>query len=195
MSLYRVNFGEYSLLHSTNETYYNYFDFNGKKYTIGAFVRLTEKGYRELYRNAGYNFIKSDVRLADYCTDLNGKKSWTYIIGWYTYPDGSKRPVLHSTTLEPEIIVSEVFRSPINELTYSPGELKVEFKEPNYNPSDCDVEGVVFGWVVFFVIWIGAFVFKDWWIVLLIQISAGWYFGNWRENKINEAIRKQKFKE
>ena len=29
----------------------------------------------------------------------------------------------------------------------------------------------------------------------MIQISAGWYFGNWRENKINEAIRKQKFKE
>lgn len=195
MSLYRVNFGEYSLLHSTNETYYNYFDFNGKKYTIGAFVRLTEKGYRELYRNSGYNFVKSGVRLADYCTDSNNKKSWTYIIGWYVYPDGSKRPVLHSTTLEPEMIVSEVVNSAINELVYSPGELQVEFKEPNYNPSDCEVEGVVFGWIVFFVIWIGAFVFKDWWIVLLIQISAGWYFGNWRENKINEAIRKQKFKE
>lgn len=195
MSLYKVNFGEYSLLHSTNETYYNYFDFNGKKYTIGAFVKLTEKGYRELYRNSGYNFVKSGVRLADYCMDANNKKSWTYIIGWHMYPDGSKRPILHSTTLEPEIIVSEVVNSAINELVYTPGELQVEFKEPNYNPSDCEVEGVVSGWVVFFVIWIGAFIFKDWWIVLLIQISAGWYFGNWRENKINEAIRKQKFKE
>lgn len=195
MSLYKVNFGEYSLLHSTNETYYNYFDFNGKKYTIGAFVKLTEKGYRELYYNSGFNFVKNGVQLVDYYTDCKNTKKWTYIIGWHVYPDGSKRPVLHSTNLEPDIVVSEVLYSAINEIVDKPGELKVEFKEPNYNPNDCEVEGVVLGWVVFFVIWIGAFVFKDWWIVLLIQISAGWYFGNWRDNKINEAIRKQKFKE
>lgn len=195
MSLYKVNFGEYSLLHSTNETYYNYFDFNGKQYVIGALVRLTEKGHRELYRNSGYNFVKNGVRLVDYHTDSKNTKSWRYIIGWHMYPDGSKRPVLHSTNLEPDVIVSEVLYPSINEVIDKPGELQVEFKEPNYNPSDCEVEGVVSGWVVFFVIWIGAFVFKDWWIVLLIQISAGWYFGNWRENKINEAIRKQKFKE
>ena len=195
MSLYKVNFGEYSLLHSTNETYYNYFDFNGKQYTVGALVKLTEKGHRELYRNSGYNFVKNGVRLVDYHTDSKSTKSWRYIIGWHMYPDGSKRPVLHSTNLEPDVIVSEVLYPAVNEVIDKPGELKVEFKEQNYNPSDCEVEGVVFGWAIFFVVWIGAFVFKDWWIVLLIQISAGLYFGNWRENKINDAIRKQKFKE
>lgn len=195
MSLYKVNFGEYSLLHSTNETHYNYFDFNGNKYTIGAFVKLTDKGHRELYRNAGCNFIKSCVRLVDYYTDAKNKKSWTYIIGWYVYPNGIKRPIFHSTNLDTDVIVSEVLCPNINEEVVKPGELKVEFKEPNYNPSDCEVEGVEIGWVVFILVWISAFLFKDWWIVLLVQISAGWYFGNWRENKINEAIRKQKFKE
>lgn len=195
MSLYKVDFGEYSLLHSTNKTYYDYFDFQGKKYTIGTFVKLTEKGHRELYRNSGCNFGNNNVRLVNYYTDCNNKKEWTYIIGWHVYPDRSKRPILHSTNLNPDIVISEVLYPAIDETVNKPGELKVEFKEPNYNPSDSEVEGVVFGWVVFFVIWIGAFVFKDWWIVLLIQISAGWYFGNWRENKINEAIRKQKFKE
>ena len=48
--------------------------------------------------------------------------------------------------------------------------------------------------MILIVVMLAAFIFKDWWIRLIIQIGAGWYFGSWREKKINEAIRNQKFK-
>jgi hypothetical protein len=97
--------------------------------------------------------------------------------------------------LKPAELVSDVVWSPINEAVYTPGELQVEFKESKYFPKDWEVEGVMSGWLVMVLIWIVAFIFKDWWITLLVQICAGVYFGSWRENKINEAISTQKFKE
>lgn len=191
MNCYKVNFGDYSLVHTYDETHFDYFDFGGKKYPIGAHIILNDEGMKEMYHNGRYNYKKGDFRLVDHWIDRHGKEKWKYIIGWRD----SSWPIFHTTPEPPCNFIKDVVSLPFNEEVYKPGELKVEFKEPNYNPSDSEVDGVVFGWIVFFVIWIGAFVFKDWWIVLLVQISAGWYFGNWRENKINEAIRKQKFKE
>ena len=191
MNCYKVNFGDYTLLHAYDETYFDYFEFNNKKYPIGSHIILNDKGMKEMYYNGCYNYQKGDFRLVDHWVDRNRKEKWKYLIGWRD----SYYPIFYTTMDAPLVFVKEVVELPFDETFYTPGELKVEFKEPNYNPSDCNVEGVMCGWVVFFVIWISAFFFKDWWIVLLIQISAGWYFGNWRENKINEAIRKQKFKE
>lgn len=191
MNFYGVNFGEYRLIHSYDETYFEYFEFNGEKYPIGAHVVLNDIGMREMYHNGRYNYKKGDFRLVDHWIDRQGKERWEYIIGW----SECKLPIMYQTLKPPATFVKEVIGAPFDETIYVPGELKVEFKEPNYFPKDNEVDGVIGGWIVLIVVWLLAFIFKDWWITLLIQISACLYFGKWRDNKINEAIRTQKFKE
>lgn len=192
MGYYKVNFGDYSICHSDTCKYFDYFEFNEKKYPIGSYVKLTKRGMYELFYNHGYNYVKGGFRLVDHYVTESGKTEWKYIIG---HLHDSTIPVLHSTSIKPEELISEVLCSAVDESIHTPGELKITFKEPNYFPKDWEVKGVMFGWFAMILIWILALVFKDWWITLLIQICAGWYFGNWRENKINEAISTQKFKE
>lgn len=193
MGCYKVNFGDYCLAHYDDLKYFDYFEFNGKKYSIGAPVKLTPKGMEKMFHNGRYDYKKGDFRLVDHFIDDHGIERWEYIIGWLH--SSCKIPVFYLTNLKPEELVSDVVWSPINEAVHTPGELQVEFKESKYFPKDWEVEGVMSGWFVMVLIWIVAFIFKDWWITLLVQICAGVYFGSWRENKINEAISTQKFKE
>lgn len=193
MGFYRVNFGEYFLCHHTDTKYFDYFEHNGEKYIIGSKVELTDKGTNEMIHNGVYNYVKNDFRLVDHYVTENGNEEWTYIIGWRNYGNGVKSPVFYYTRINPDELVSNVLSMKIDEKKYAPGELKVEFKEPNYFPKDWEVEGVMAGWAVLVVVWLIALLFKDWWITLIIQIAAGFYFGNWRETQINKAISEQKF--
>ena len=192
MGCYKVRFGDYCLAHYDGCKYFDYFEFNGKKYPIGAYVDLTESGQNYFLRDAGYGFIRGGFRLVDHYITDKGIEEWKYIIG-RSYETSS--PFFRSTRQTPDELINKVLCAEIDETVYTPGELQVTFKEPNYSPNDWEVNGVMFGWFVMVLVWIGALVFKDWWITLLIQIGAGLYFGNWREKKINEAISTQKFKE
>lgn len=193
MGYYRVNFGDYSLAHSDSCKYFNYFEFRGKKYPIGSFVTLNDHGMRDMFYSKGYNYVKGGFRLVDHYITDNGREEWKYFIG-HIY--NSTTPVIHVTHIPPDELLSEVLQKEMDETVDTPGELQVEFKESSfyYSPKDWEVKGVMFGWLVMLLVWIGAFIFKDWWITLLIQIVAGWYFGSWREKKINQAIEKQDFK-
>jgi len=191
MGCYKVQFGDYCLPHYDDFKYFNYFEFNGKKYPIGAYVDLTEDGWFYMLHDRGYGFIRGNFRLVDHFITDKGIEKWEYIIG-RSYETNT--PFLKSTTKTPDELIAKVKCAEINEGVYAPGELEVKFKEPNYFPNDWEVKGVMFGWFVMVLVWIGALVFKDWWITLLIQIGVGWYFGSWREKKINEAISTQKFK-
>lgn len=192
MGCYRVYFGDYFTVHHDGFKYFNYFDFQGRKYPIGSYVKLTDKAMRDLELNSQYrHVVLGGFRVADHFIDDKGYERWTYIIG--KIPNYTQ-PFFHTTSKKPEEMISEVFGQELNETVQPAGELEVEFKEPNYFPKDWEVEGVMFGWVLLVIVWIGAFIFKDWWIRLIIQIGAGWYFGSWREKKINEAITNQKFK-
>lgn len=191
MGYYKVNFGDYCLAHSDEATHLNYFEFRGKKYPIGSYVTLNDRGTLDMVYNQGYNYVKGGFRLVDHYFTNNGREEWLYFIG-HLY--NSTMPVVHCTHISPDELLSEVLNKEFDEQIDTIGELQVEFNEPNYSPKDWEVEGVMFGWCVMIIIWIFALVFKDWWIKLLIQIGAGWYFRMWRENKINKAISTQKFK-
>lgn len=191
MGCYKVSFGDYCLAHYDDLTYFNYFEVNGKKYPIGANVKLTPNGEYQVFKNHGHGFLRGNFRLVDHFINDKGVECWVYIIG-KSY--NSNLYYFHTTTTAPDELIDSALCSEIDESSFTPGELEVEFVEPNYSPKDWEVEGVMTGWVVMALAWIGAFVFKDWWIRLAIQIVAGFYFGNWREKKINEAISKQKFK-
>ena len=191
MGYYKVQFGDYCLAHHTDCKYFNYFEFKGKKYPIGAYVNLTKDGEWHFYRNEGYNFIRGNFRLVDHYIDSKGIEKWEYIIG---KPYNSNLFMFRPTTKTPDELIAEVKCAELNEKIITPGELEVEFKEPNYFPKDWEVDGVMTGWVILAVVWILALLFKDWWIKLGIQLAAIWYFSSWRNKKINEAIRKQKFK-
>lgn len=191
MNVYKVNFGEYSLTHFYTYTYFDNFTFNGKKYYIGSHVKLTEKGMSEMYRNGRYDYNKGDFRLVGHYINDKKKEEWEYIIGWW----GQGLPIVYTTQTKPEELISAVLSSEIDESMHTPGKLQVDFISPNYSPKDWEVPGVMLGWVIFIIVWICAFIFKDWWFRLIIQIVASFYFGSWREKKINEAITTQKFKE
>lgn len=191
MSNYRVNFGDYCLAHHDNFKYFNYFEFKGKKYPIGAYVNLTKDGEYYMLHDRGYNFVRGNFRLVDHYINDKGTEYWKYIIGWLY---DSNVPLLKYTTKTPDELITEVKCAPISEDVFTPGELKVEFAEFNYSPKDWEVEGVMTGWVVMALVWVLALVFKDWWLKLIIQLGAVWYFSSWREKKINEAISTQKFK-
>ena len=191
MNVYNVNFGEYSLTHFYTYTYFDNFTFNGKKYYIGSHVKLTEKGMSEMYHNGRHDYKKGDFRLVGHYINDKKKEEWKYIIGWW----GQGLPIVYTTQTKPEELVSVVLSSEIDESMHTPGELQVDFIAPNYSPKDWEVPGIMLGWVIFIIVWICAFIFKDWWLRLIIQIVASFYFGSWREKKINEAIITQKFKE
>lgn len=191
MGCYRVDFGDYSMAHYDSYKYFNYFEFNGKKYPVGAYVDLTDDGRYHMLHDRGYGFIRGNFRLVDHFINDKGVEKWEYIIG---RSHETNTPFFKTTTKTPDELIAVVKCLEFNETLDTPGELKVEFKEFNYSPNDWEVEGVMFGWFVMALVWVLALVFKDWWITLIVQIGAGWYFGSWREKKINEAIRAQKFK-
>lgn len=192
MGCYKVCFGDYCLAHYDGFKYFDYFEFGGKKYPIGAFVNLTDSGEHHILSGRGYSFIRGNFRLVDHFINDKGVEMWEYIIG-KAY--NSNLYYFSTTNKSPDKLISSVLCAAIDETVHAPGELHVEFKEPNYFPKDWEIDGVMFGWFVMVLVWIGALVFKDWWITLLVQICAGVYFGSWREKKINEAISTQKFKE
>ena len=191
MGCYKVRFNDYCLAHYDDLTYFNYFEVRGKKYPIGAYVKLTQNGEYQMLKDRGYGFLRGNFRLVDHFINDKGVECWEYIIG-KSYD--SDLYYFRTTTIAPDELIDAVLCSEIDETTFTPGELEVEFVEPNYSPKDWEVKGVMTGWLIMALVWVGALVFKDWWITFIIQIVAGFYFGSWREKKINEAISKQKFK-
>lgn len=189
MTFYNVDFGDYSLSHNVNYKYFNYFEFQGKKYYIGSHVKLTKRGMSLMYENGIYTYTKGDFRLVDHQINSRGAEEWTYIIGWYD----KRTPKIYTTKEKPDALVSEVVEDPIDESVDEACELHVEFKEPNYFPKDNEVPGLISGWVMAVAIWLCAYIFKDWWFTLIIQLGVCFYFAKWRDDKINEAIRTQNF--
>ena len=190
MGVYTVKFGDYSLPHYTDHKYFNYFEFQGKKYYIGSHIKLSEKGMVPMLHNGVYSYRKGDFRLIDHQITDKGIERWTYLIGWYY---DCKIPRLYSTTEKPDVLISEVIDDPVDEGIEEAGELHVEFKESNYFPKDYEVPGLITGWIIAVIAWLGAYIFKDWWLALFIQLGVCFYFAKWRDDKINEAIRKQNF--
>ena len=157
MGCYKVRFGDYCLPHYDSCKYFDYFEFKGKKYPIGAYVNLTESGERHILSGHGHGFIRGNFRLVDCFIDNEGVKRWKYIIG-KSY--NSNMYYFQTTNKTPDELISSVLCAEIDKDIYSLGELQVDFKEPNYFPKDCEVEGVAFGWVMLILVWIGAFIFK-----------------------------------
>lgn len=192
MGYYKVDFGDYCLAHHDDCTYFNHFEFRGEKYPIGSFVELTENGRWHFLRDCGYGFRRGNFRLVDHFVNNKGVEKWKYIIG-KSY--NSDMYYFRTTTKMPDELIDSVQAQKFDETVEEVGELKVEFKDFNYSPKDWEVEGVMAGWFVMAVVFIGAFIFKDWWLRWLIQSGSGYYFGAWRDKKINEAIASQRFKE
>lgn len=191
MGCYKVRFEDYSLAHYDDFKYYNYFEFRGKKYPIGAYVNLTKRAEYDMLHNRGHGFIKGNFRLVDHFINDKGNERWEYIIG---KSHKTNSYYFHTTSKSPDELLNNVLGPEIDETVYLSGELKVEFKEPNYFPKDWEVKGVMLGWFIYIIFWISLFVLKDVWIRVIIQIITGLYFGKWRDNKINEAIKTQNFK-
>lgn len=148
-----------------DRTYYDYFDFEGKRYPLGTTITLKEP----------YNSKLSDMHdkqtiiLEHYVT--HGKEC--YKIFWkYTFQGEIYCHQIYATSDKfiKEIIASD---KAIIHLVLKP----VEYEKDSENGE------VKFGWLIYVLVMFGLLLFKDWWMG---WIAASIYFFNWRKKKLRK---------
>lgn len=185
---YSVDYGDYHLAHHDSCYYFNYFEFNGKKYPVGSFVTLSRRG--EFDMDHGHNYVHGGFRLVSHYVTAKGREEWEYIIGNLNSP---KFPVFHTTGARPEELITGVLAEEIDEDVYYIGELQVVFEEPNLQIMDWEVEGVMSGWAICIVACILVTIFQDpiraclWFIICRC-------FYLYRKEARNKAISEEKSK-
>ena len=49
---------------------------------------------------------------------------------------------------------------------------------------DWEIPELMFGWIAYIIFFIVAFIFKEWYVSMPLQIIVGWNFGLWRQKKV-----------
>ena len=150
-----------------------WFDFKGKRYRVHSVVKLTDEGrsYLEMSRK---EVILTEV----FHSNFGGKKMWTYLGDDIRLHIGVRDK---STDVPPDELIEEVIEAASQEYAsreilganspyFATGEKNV--------PKDWDIPEVKMGWIIFILVFIGAFIFRDWYVQLIIRLIAGiWFFG------------------
>ena len=155
------------------------FTFKGEKYLVYSIVRLTSEG--KMYLDT----TKEQVILTEHFINWNGKECWTYQVGW-AYQ--TNQPLRVSTDCHPDKIIEEVI------LPASANYVEREIfgtkassytKGTKHKAKDLEIPELRKAWVYLILIFIGASIFKDWYIKLIIRIASVWFFGFYRQAYIN----------
>ena len=146
------------------------FTFKGKKYLVHSVVSLTKKG--KMYLETTNN----QAILTEHFINRDGKDWWTYEVGW-AYP--INQPLRVSTDVHPNEIIDEVI-APAS-VDYAERELfgtqATSYTNGIKNiPKDWDIPEMWKAWIYLILIFIGAAIFKDWYVKLIIRIGTAWYF-------------------
>lgn len=152
-----------------NHTYS--FTFQGKFYIVYSAVILSENGKSKL------GVTKDQVILTEHFTYYNGKECWTYEVGWKS---GVNMPLRVTTDIPPEELIERV--SIPGTLGYLERELfgdkATSYKQgKKVTTPDYKIPGLMSKWVIFILVCIGAMLFKDWYVKVIIWTVAGWVFG------------------
>lgn len=157
------------------------FEFKGEKYLTYSKVKLTKYGMRYL------ETTKEVVQLIEQFIYYNGTTCWKYALDWKYDSALGMHPISISTDEPPEKLIEEVIQpatieylehvitgKPMSNQTVK----KITLKE-------WEIPGLMTGWTVFILVYIGIFIFKDWIIRFILWNIVGWYFSFWRQKLVN----------
>ena len=155
------------------------FQFQGKTYLVHSIVELTEEGRRYLGAK------KNQVILTEHFIEHDGKKCWTYTLGYDNRTNILQRV---STDCPPDKLIQRVVEAATEDYasreifgTQSP----VYTTGVKHTKKDWEIPEVRTGWIIVFVVFILSALFKDWYVKLIIRIAVGWIFGLYRQEYVN----------
>lgn len=186
------DFNKYGL---SKDTYLSGFEFKGEKYSLG-WVTLSENGMKKLGTNNPRAEIVShwmSDRLGEgYCfryynTTHYGYYKWDYInkynINFDDYLESAGIDYKNTTvdeilSLPQDQMFDHLQTKQIIEGTYKESEeVKPLFK-------DWQIPELIVGWIAFIIFLLVVFVFKDWYIQLMLRIIGLIGFSIWRQQKL-----------
>lgn len=168
-------------LHTSHYQQSYVWEFKGEQYLTYSKVKLTKYGMRYLETN------KEVVQLIEQFVYYNGTICWKYMIDWKYDTCLGLYPISISTNVPPEELIEEVVEpATIEYLEHiTTGKPMSNQTVKKITLKDWEIPGLMTGWAVLILVYIGIFIFKDWIIRFILWNIAGWYFGFWRQKLIN----------
>ena len=154
-----------------------FFEFKGEKYRVHSVVKLTEEA--RLYLGA----MRNEVILTEVYYDHHFNRTF------YKYEFKSIKYnidiINKSTDRDPNEMIEEVIMPASTEYTSREiqGVDSPYYKEngTEHTKSDWEIPEVRRAWIIFILVFIVAFIFKDWYIQWIIRIVASVIFGRYRK--------------
>ena len=163
------------LLIQQNSSHYDhdyFFEFKGEKHRVHSVVCLTEEGRTYM------GFARREVILIEVYFDKHiGRTFWKYQGKDWKYNIGIRHK---STDRPPDEIIEKVVASASAD--YASREMfgidspVYKTNATKHTKKDWEIPEVRRGWIWVILIFIFSFVFKDWYVQLLIKVGAGWLF-------------------
>lgn len=152
-----------------------FFTFKDENYLVHSIVRLSKKGKKYL------DTTKDQAILTEHFINYDGKECWTYVVGW---AHGANKPLRISIDQHPNNVIEEVI-IPAS-ANYMQRELfgtkATSYTEgTKHTHKDWEITEVRNAWIYLILIFIGAAIFKDWYVRLIIRGAAAWFFGIYRQ--------------
>ena len=156
-----------------------FFKFKGKKYRVHSVVRLTNEAKSYL------GSATHEVILTEIYYNFRNQLCYKYEFKSIALNVG----IINKTTdRPPDKLIEEVVSEASVE--YASREM-FGTESPFYKTGkkhtkkDWEIPEVLTGWIVLILVFVGASIFKDWYVQLLIRVAAGWIFGLYRQAYIN----------
>lgn len=184
---------------ANNYTYLSGFEFKGEKYSFG-WVTLSEEGMKKLKTK------NPKIEITQHWVEPNGMHA--YAIRFYREIRNGKLSgfwkwdsvSLYNLNLDefieiPEIdykntTVDEILNMPEDQV---PNHLQTkQMIEGTYTPpekakplfKDWEIPELIVGWIVFVIFLLVVFIFKDWYIQLILRVVGCVVFSTWRQQKL-----------
>lgn len=167
----------YKLL-TKNYKHEYYFIFQGEKYNVHSVVKLKDDGKKYLGSRT------KDAILTEVFINRDGCRCWKYE---FRSIERSGCITNASTDISPNKLIEDVI-SPASDnymLREIYGTQWVSPSVTKHTKTDWEISEVRIGWIIFAAISIFAFIFKDWYITLIIQIVMFIWFVQYRKRYID----------
>lgn len=156
-----------------------FFKFKGNEYRVHSIVRLTEEGKRYL------GALSDEVILTECFINWNGKRCWKYEFKSVEPPFSL---VNYSTDKSPNKLIKEIVIPATAD--YASREI-LGANSPVYatgikhTKKDLEIPELRVAWLVYILVFIGAMIFKDWYVKIIIWFAAGWLLSIYRKYYID----------
>ena len=180
-------------------TYLSGFEYKGEKYSLG-WVILNEEGMEK------FNTKNPKVEITQHWIEPNGTEGYAIkcyreiksgkLSGFYKWESIFKYNISFDDYLEDTDI--DYKNTTVDEILYLPQDQMFEHLqtkqiiEGTYTPSekpkplfkDWEAPELIVGWIVFILFLLVVFVFKDWYIQLILRVVGLIVFNGWRQQKL-----------